>query len=137
MDLESGLQATAAIAAATALGQVVTRRFPIPLPVFLLATGLLLGNDGLGVVRTDELSDFIGITLAIAVALIVFEGGTLLSVQTLRVLAPAVRNIVLLGLVITPLVGMIAVAVFLDFPWRVAALFGALVSVTGPSVITP
>src|SRR5690606_10196951 len=26
---------------------------------------------------------------------------------------------------------------FLDFPWRVAALFGAIVLVTGPSVITP
>jgi NhaP-type Na+/H+ or K+/H+ antiporter len=137
MDLETGLQATAAIAAAAALGQIVARRLPIPLPVFLLAAGLLLGRDGLEIVQTSELSDFIGIALAIAVALIVFEGGTILSVQTLRVLAPSVRNLVLLGLIITPIVGMLAARVFLDFPWRVAALFGALVVVTGPSVITP
>jgi NhaP-type Na+/H+ or K+/H+ antiporter len=137
MDLETGLQATGAIAAAAALGQLVTRRLPIPLPVFLLAAGLLLGRDGLEVVKTSELSDFIGIAVAIAVALIVFEGGTILSVQTLRVLAPSVRNLVLFGLVLTPIVGMLAARLLLDFPWRVAALFGALVVVTGPSVITP
>ena len=137
MDLETGLQATAVIAAAAALGQLVTRRLPIPLPVFLLAAGLLLGRDGLEVVKTSELSDFVGIAVAIAVALIVFEGGTILSVQALRVLAPSVRNLVILGLIITPLVGMFAARLFLDFPWRVAALFGALVAVTGPSVITP
>lgn len=137
MDLESGLQATAAIGASAALGQVITRRLPLPLPVFLLLAGLLLGNDGLEVVRTDELSEFIGIALAVAVALIVFEGGTILSIQTLRALAPAVRNLVLFGLVVTPIAGMLAARLFLDFPWRVAALFGAIVVVTGPSVITP
>ncbi|MFQ5382655.1 MAG: cation:proton antiporter, partial [Dehalococcoidia bacterium] len=36
-----------------------------------------------------------------------------------------------------PLVGMVAAHWLVDFPWRLAALFGALVAVTGPSVITP
>ena len=42
-----------------------------------------------------------------------------------------------LGLLITPAVGAVAAYLFLDFGWRVAFLFGALVTVTGPSVITP
>ena len=137
MELEVALRAAAAVAGAAALGQIVSRRLPIPLPVFLLATGLVLGHDGLGVVETDEIGELVSIAVALAVALIVFEGGTVLRLPMLRLLAPTVRNLVLGGLVITTLVGALSSYVFLDFGWRVAFLFGALVVVTGPSVITP
>ncbi len=137
MALEAGLQAAAAIAGSGALAQIVGRRLPIPVPVFLLAAGVLLGRDGLHVVEPDELGDLIRIAVALAVAVIVFEGGTLISLPVVRQLGPVVRNLVVGGLVVTPLVGALATHYLLDFPWRVAALFGALVSVTGPSVITP
>ena len=137
MEIDVALRAAAAIAAAAALGQIVSRRFPIPLPIFLLAAGLLLGRDGLNVVQTHELEEFVRVVVVIAVALIVFEGGTALRLASLRTLAPVVRNVVLLGLLVTPAVGAVAAWLFLDFDWRMAFLFGALVTVTGPSVITP
>ena len=137
MEIEVALRAAAVIAGAAALGQIVSRRLPIPLPVFLLAAGLLLGHDGLGIVETAEIEDLVSVSVTLAVALIVFEGGTVLRLPMLRLLAPTVRNLVLGGLVITTLVGALAGFVFLDFGWRVALLFGALVVVTGPSVITP
>ena len=137
MEIDVALRAVAAIAAAAALGQIVSRRFPIPLPIFLLAAGLLLGRDGLNVVQTHELEEFVRVVVVIAVALIVFEGGTALRLASLRTLAPVVRNVVLLGLLVTPAVGAVAAWLFLDFDWRMAFLFGALVTVTGPSVITP
>ena len=137
MALEAGLQAAAAIAGSGALAQIVGRRLPIPVPVFLLAAGVLLGRDGLHIVEPDELGDLIRIAVALAVAVIVFEGGTLISWPVVRQLGPVVRNLVVGGLIVTPLVGAVATHYLLDFPWRVAALFGALVSVTGPSVITP
>ncbi|MYI85503.1 MAG: hypothetical protein F4081_01635 [Dehalococcoidia bacterium] len=137
MEIDVALRAAAAIAGAAALGQIISRRFPIPLPLFLLGAGLLLGRDGLNVVRTHELEDLIRIVVVIAVALIVFEGGTALRLASLRTLAPVVRNVIVLGLLITPAVGAFAAWLFLDFDWRMSFLFGALVTVTGPSVLTP
>ena len=137
MEIDLALRAAAAIAGAAALGQIISRRFPIPLPLFLLAAGLLLGRDGLNVVRTHELEEFVRVIVVIAVALIVFEGGTALRLASLRTLAPVVRNVILLGLLVTPAVGAVAAWLFLDFDWRMAFLFGALVTVTGPSVLTP
>ena len=135
--IEAGFLAAAAIGLAAALGRVTSTRFRIPLPAILLLTGLVLGRDGLNVVRTDELSDWAPLAIALAVALIVFEGGTGIDARSLRRLAPVVRNLVVGGLIVTPLVGMLSAHFLLDFPWRVAALFGALVAVTGPSVINP
>lgn len=137
MEIDVALRAAAAIAGAAALGHILTRRLPIPLPVFLLAVGLLLGHDGLGVVETAEIADLARVAVVLAVALIVFEGGTALRLRMLRLLGPTVRNLVVLGLIITPIVGAIGAHYFLDFGWRASALFGALVCVTGPSVITP
>ena len=99
--------------------------------------GFALGHDGLGWVETDEIGDLVRVAVVLAVALIVFEGGTVLRLPMLRLLAPTVRNLVLGGLIVTPVVGAIAAHEFLDFGWRVSALFGALVAVTGPSVISP
>lgn len=137
MDLEVALWAVAAIAAAAALGPIVSRRLPIPLPVLLLAAGIVLGRSGFNVVRTTELHDLVRLIVSVAVALIVFEGGTLLNWRLVRVLGPVVRNIVVGGLLLTTVVGMFAAHFALGFGWRLAALFGALVCVTGPSVITP
>ncbi|MGE0572636.1 MAG: cation:proton antiporter [Dehalococcoidia bacterium] len=135
--IEAGFLAAAAIGLAAALGRVTSTRLRIPLPAILLLTGLILGRDGLNVVRTDELSDWAPLAIALAVALIVFEGGTGIDARSLRRLAPVVRNLVIGGLIVTPIVGMLSAHFLLDFPWRVAALFGALVAVTGPSVINP
>jgi NhaP-type Na+/H+ or K+/H+ antiporter len=137
MDLDSALQATAVIAASGALAQIIGRRLKFPVPVILLATGVAVGRDGLGLVNPAEINELVSVAIKIAVALIVFEGGMAISLTTLRQLAPVVRNIVVGGLLFTPVVGAVASHYFLDFPWRVAALFGALVCVTGPSVITP
>ena len=137
MDVDLALRAIAVIAAAAAVGQVVSRRLPIPLPVFLLAAGLALGGSGLDIVRTSDLTDLVRVIVSVAVALIVFEGGTLLNWRLVRVLGPVVRNMVVGGLLLTTIVGMLAAHFALGFGWRLAALFGALVCVTGPSVIIP
>jgi len=137
MEVEVALRAAAVIAAAAAVGQVVCRRLPFPLPVFLLAVGMGLGHDGLNVVQTGRLGNLASVTVSLSVALIVFEGGTVLNWRLLRALGPVVRNLVAGGLLLTPLVGMLAAHYLVGFGWRLAALFGALVCVTGPSVISP
>lgn len=131
------MQAAAVVAVAAAMGRIITRRLPIPLPVLLLAIGVIAGKDGLGLVEPAALGELGRVAVILAVALIVFEGGSLLQASSLRRMAPLVRNLVIGGLVVTPLVGALAAHYILDFPWRLAALFGSLVCVTGPSVIGP
>lgn len=137
MELESSLQAVAVVAAGAGISQILARRIPIPVPVILLALGVLCGADGLGIIKPDEVKLLIDVAVVLSVALIVFEGGTALNWRLLRVMGPVVRNMVVFGLILTPIAGALAAHYILDFPWRVAALFGALVCVTGPSVITP
>ena len=122
---------------AAALGRIISSRLPIPLPVLLLLAGVALGRDGLNLVKVDDLGELAPLAISLSVALIVFEGGTLVRGTALRQMAPVVRKLVIGGLVFTTLVGMVAAVVLMDFPWRAAALFGALVCVTGPSVIGP
>lgn len=57
MGVEDGLQAAAVVAAAAAAGRIITRRLPLPLPVFLLAVGLIAGTDGLGLVEPAKLGE--------------------------------------------------------------------------------
>lgn len=137
MEVAVALRAIAVVAGSAVAAQVIARRIPIPVPVMLLTFGVILGSDGLGAVDTEELDDLIRLVVVLAVALIVFEGGTVLNWRLLQVVGPVVRNLVILGLIITPIVGALAAHYFLDFGWRLSFLFGALVCVTGPSVITP
>lgn len=131
------LPALAVIVAAAAVGLPLTRLAPLPLAVFLLAVGVAAGPEGLDLVRVDELSELTEVIVTVAVALIVFEGGTALRWATLRSLARPIRRLVAIGLVVTTVLGMVLSHVVLDFPWALAAMFGATVSVTGPSVLTP
>ncbi|MBI5947352.1 MAG: cation:proton antiporter [Chloroflexi bacterium] len=137
MELEASLRAAAAVAAGAAISQIAGRRLSIPVPVMLLTLGIFAGPEGAGVIDPGAIQTVVEVVVVLSVALIVFEGGTALNWRLLRVMGPVVRNLVVLGLVVTPVAGMLASHFILDFPWRVAALFGALVSVTGPSVITP
>lgn len=137
MEIEPGLYIAASVTGMAALSQVVHRRLHIPVPVFLLLAGMLLGEEALGVVSPSETPQLASVVVTLAVALIVFEGGMSLSWRMLRMLASPVRNLVVLALIITPIVGALSAHYFLDFGWRVSVLFGALVCVTGPSVIAP
>lgn len=137
VEVDVALRAIAVVAASSVAAQVIARRLPVPVPVLLLLAGVAFGRDGFGAIDTEGLTDFIRVAVVLAVALIVFEGGTVLNWRLLRVVGPVVRNLVVLGLIITPVAGALAAHFFLGFGWRLSALFGALVCVTGPSVITP
>jgi NhaP-type Na+/H+ or K+/H+ antiporter len=72
-----------------------------------------------------------------AVAIILFEGGMNLEWKRLRRESTVLRRLVTIGAFITAVGGTIAARVFMDWDWNMAALFGSLVIVTGPTVITP
>ena len=60
---------------AAVLAQLGARHLRVPSIVVLLATGVALGPDGLGVVLPRELGDGLFALVSLAVAIILFEGG--------------------------------------------------------------
>lgn len=124
-------------AAAGMLAQTVARHVHIPGIVLLLGTGLVLGPDGLGVVRPGTLGESLHSLVGFAVAVILFEGGMNLRVDRLRKEARSIRQLITLGALVTAVAAAVAVRLILGWSWDISTLFGTLVMVTGPTVITP
>jgi NhaP-type Na+/H+ or K+/H+ antiporter/K+/H+ antiporter YhaU regulatory subunit KhtT len=119
--------------------QILAEKLKLPATGPLLIAGLLFGPEIIGLVQPTILSekDILSLIVRIAVAIIVFEGGMLLNVYDIRHTSRAVTGLVTIGLVITTfLCGVLAHYMF-GISWGVSFLFGATVSVTGPTVITP
>ena len=119
------------------LAQILAHRWHIPAIVLLLGFGLLLGENVLGIVQPGELGDGLGILVKLSVAIILFEGSLNLNLKSLRQCAVEVRRLVTVGAALSwGLTSLIAFFVA-GFDWRIAILFGALMTVTGPTVVQP
>jgi len=117
--------------------QILAERLRIPATGPLLVAGLLFGPAVLGLVQPELLGVTLRVVVRAAVAVVVFEGGLLLNVSELRHTSRAVVGLVSVGLLITTLLAGLLVALLLGWSWELSLLFGAIVSVTGPTVITP
>ncbi|NIM19136.1 MAG: sodium:proton antiporter [Candidatus Latescibacteria bacterium] len=136
----SGTNPALTIALALAAGivaQSAARHIRLPGIVLLLATGIALGPDGLGILWPDDLGRALHILVGFAVAVILFEGGLNLNWRRLRREAATIRLLVSLGAVITAVGGTVFSHLILGWNWQLSILFGTLVIVTGPTVITP
>ena len=138
--MEHGTALLITIVAAVAFGllaQILAHRWHIPAIVLLLIFGISLGEDALGLVRPDELGGGLGILIKLAVAIILFEGALSLNLKSLRQNAVEVRNLVTVGVLISWAATTLVAHFIAGFEWRLAILFGALMTVTGPTVIQP
>ncbi|MCL1144687.1 sodium:proton antiporter [Shewanella marinintestina] len=110
-------------------------RLPAILP--LLLCGLLLG-PGLGFLQPDVIfGDLLFPIISLGVAVILFEGALTLNFKEIQEHGAMVTRLVTLGTVITWACITVGTFYLLDFEWSMALLFGALVVVTGPTVIVP
>lgn len=75
--------------------------------------------------------------IAVAVAVILFEGGLQLNISELRGLGRGVRQLVFPGVPIAWFLGAAAAYLIAGLSWQVALLFGGIMVVTGPTVIIP
>ncbi len=119
--------------------QILAERLRLPATGPLLIAGLLFGPDIIGLIQPDILRDrdLLNLIVRIAVAIIVFEGGLLLNVYDLRHTSRAVTGLVTVGLLITTFLSGILAHYLIGISWEISFLFGATVSITGPTVITP
>lgn len=129
---------TIAIAlAAGVLVQAVAFHLRMPGIVLLLGTGFLLGPEFANLVRPETLGSALLTLVGFAVAVILFEGGMNLNLARLRRQQVLIRRLVTWGALVTALGGALAAFVFLRWEPATALLFGTLVIVTGPTVVTP
>lgn len=123
--------------AAGAGGQVLAPHIGLPAIVPLLALGVLLGPDVLGVVDPAALGGGLFALVELGVGVVLFEGGLGLELRRLRREGRAIQRLLTVGAAITAVGGALAAGVLLGWGWRLALLFGTLVIVTGPTVIGP
>jgi NhaP-type Na+/H+ or K+/H+ antiporter len=117
--------------------QVLAAYLRVPSIVFLLMFGILLGSDGIGVLHPHMLGIGLEVIVALATAIILFEGGLNLDLQELGKVSTSLQLLVTLGTMITLLGGSMAAHWLGEFPWSIAFLFASLVVVTGPTVVSP
>lgn len=109
----------------------------LPAIVFLLAAGIIAGPVT-GWLDPDALfGDLLFPFVSLAVAVILFEGGLTLRLDEIRGLESVVRRLLTTGVLITWGVTAGAAAWLLGLSTGLAVLFGAMVTVTGPTVIVP
>jgi CPA1 family monovalent cation:H+ antiporter len=109
----------------------------LPSIVLLLLVGLLAGPVA-GWLNPDELlGDLLFPLVSLGVAIILFEGSLTLNLHEIRGHGQVVSRLVTVGALVSWLVIGASAGWLLDLPWQISLLFGALVSVTGPTVIVP
>ncbi len=132
----SGL-AIAIIGIAALLCQWAAWRARLPAILFLLLAGLALGPIG-GWLDPDSLfGDLLFPLVSLAVAVILFEGSLTLSIRELGGLSTVVRRMITVAAPVTWAVVAVATHYLFGIGWDLSILFGALMVVTGPTVITP
>lgn len=117
--------------------QWVAWRLKLPAILFLLICGILAGPV-LHWLHPDQLFGALLFPfISLSVAVILFEGSLTLKFEDIPGLEKVIRNMITFGVVITWMITAMATRWLLRFPWEVCFLFGAIMVVTGPTVIVP
>ena len=85
----------------------------------------------------SKLGPAMHIIVGFAVAVILFEGGMNLRISRIRREQTVIRVLITIGALISMIGGTLATKFILNWDWRSAILFGTLIIVTGPTVISP
>lgn len=118
--------------------QVLAPRFKIPSLVLLLPAGFLLGVFAPQLRVDSVLGPVFPVAVDLVVAIILFHGGlSLSSIPLAQKDRGVVRRLVWIGGAITLLLGALAAHFIVGLPWPTAFMLGAIVIVSGPTVVTP
>ncbi len=125
-----------AVLIATTAQMIANRlRFP-PILLWLLA-GMALGPFGLHILHVKTIEPALHTLIELGLAIILFEGGLSLNLKELRANGWVVGRLIIFGPLVTILIGATTAHMIADIDWPLALLFGAIVSVGGPTVILP
>lgn len=112
-------------------------RTKLPGILLLLIAGIIAGPVT-GLLNPDALmGDLLGPFISVSVGIILFEGGLSLKFSELREIGGAVTKLVSIGVVVTLVVVSISAYYLFNLSLELAVLTGAILVVTGPTVIIP
>jgi NhaP-type Na+/H+ or K+/H+ antiporter len=128
-------------------------RIKVPAILPLILIGLIVGPfstfftaDGNKLIEpllSDEapngmfVDDYLFSFVSLAIGIILFEGGLTLRWKEISGVGPTIVRLITVGPIVTLIGGGLAAHYLLGLNWPIAFLFGALVIVTGPTVIAP
>jgi NhaP-type Na+/H+ or K+/H+ antiporter len=113
-------------------------RLRLPSILLLFVFGFVAGPAVLGLVDPDAVFGRLLLpVVALSVAVILFEGGLGLRTPDLRDVGGVVRNLVTVGALVTWALTSTAAWLLLDVGPAFALLFGAILVVSGPTVVIP
>ena len=111
--------------------------YNLPSILLLLIAGFLAGPVS-GIIDPTVLQgEWVYPFVSISIGIILFEGGLNLRLSELREVGGPILNLITVGVLVTWFVGAGAVYVIQDFGIELSLLTGAILVVTGPTVIVP
>lgn len=135
--MEDALFQIGLIAFLSIASQWIGWRIKIPSIVFLLLSGFIAGPL-LGLIDPKLLlGDFLQPAISVAVGIILFEGSLQLNLKEAKKARAAIRHIVVIGAPVRWMLMSLAGYYIGGLSLPVAITFGALLIVTGPTVIMP
>ncbi len=135
-----GLETVLAFGLVGALGvgsQWLAWRLRLPAIVLMLVAGLMIGPVTGILDPAAQFGDMLQPMIAVAVAIILFEGGLTLDLHRLSDAAKGVRRLVLIGAPLGWIASTFALHFVAGLSWEASAVFGGIMIVTGPTVIAP
>lgn len=119
------------------MAQWLAWRLHLPAILLLLIAGFVAGPLT-GVLHPDEVfGDLLFPLVSVSVAIILFEGGLSLKIDELKKVGTIVRNLNTIGIVITWMTSAFAAHYLCGVSFDQAFLLGAILVVSGPTVIIP
>lgn len=115
-------------------GNALTARYRVPSLLLFIGLGMLVADDGLALIRFDDALLAQNIA-AVALAVILFEGGLTASPRSFRLSAAPALGLATFGVVITAGVVALAAHYLLDLDATTAVLLGAVVSSTDAAAV--
>lgn len=112
-------------------------RFRLPSILFFLVFGFIVGPVANFLHPDALMGDLLLPVVSISVALILFEGGLTLRLQELRDVGKVIIILIVVGAIITWIIASISAYYILKLDLRISILLGAILIVTGPTVIGP
>lgn len=120
------------------LSQVVAARFKTPSIIVLLLVGFLCGPVWLNIIKPDELlGDLLFPMVSISVAIILFEGGLSLKLSDIGGVRGVIFKLISIGALVTWFGATFIAWKLLNLDFIIAALLGAILTVSGPTVVLP
>ncbi len=137
MEVEHILRDFGLILGAGLVSQLIATVTKLPEMVVLVAAGALIGPSVLGLVSNPLGGTGSQLLFNIGVALILFHGGTGISLRVISRTAVGLGLLVLPGIVITALIVALVVSPVFGVAFPVALLVGAVLAATDPAILIP